>query len=97
MNHIDFILMYHMHAYEATKQWIHRVFAPRLRYLRTTPMQQQDEKHGTIFSTFTASIEQDDPLWKDHLEEAASFDIPIIDEWNTIIDVLPSHVSSFMT
>ena len=41
---------------------------------------------------FKYKVEKDDPLWKQYVEKAASFDERIVDQWNKIVDVLLVYV-----
>jgi len=42
---------------------------------------------------FQAPVEEDDPIWKEYIKEAAAFDNRMIDEWNRVIDVVLVYVS----
>ena len=52
--------------------------------------------HVRVYKTTTPSqeiwnegqCEKDDPFWKEYLDEAAAFDVRMVDEWNKTIDVL---------
>ena len=42
--------------------------------------------------TLKVQVELDHPLWKDYVENAASFDDRMVDEWNRIVDVILVYV-----
>ena len=42
---------------------------------------------------FQASVEEDDPIWKDYIAAATAFDNRMIDEWNKVIDGVLVYVS----
>ena len=42
---------------------------------------------------FQAPVEEDDPIWKVYIAEAAAFDNRMIDQWNKVIDVVLVYVS----
>lgn len=37
-------------------------------------------------------VEKDDPIWKQYVDKAASFDERMVDQWNKIVDVLLVYV-----
>ena len=41
------------------------------------------------------NVGKDDPLWKEYLDNAAVFDVRMVDEWNKIVDVLLVYVGYF--
>ena len=41
---------------------------------------------------FKDQIEVDDPLWKEYVDKAGSFDERMVDEWNKIVDVILVYV-----
>ena len=41
---------------------------------------------------FKNKVEKDDPLWKEYVEKAATFDERMVDEWNKIVDVILVYV-----
>lgn len=42
---------------------------------------------------FQATVEEDDPIWKEYLAAAAKFDERMIDQWNQVIDGVLVYVS----
>lgn len=44
-------------------------------------------------TTFDGGVQEDDPIWRDYVKEAAAFDIRMVDEWNKTLDVILFFVS----
>jgi hypothetical protein len=44
-------------------------------------------------TTFDGGLQEDDPMWRDYVKEAAAFDIRMVDEWNKTLDVILVFVS----
>jgi len=41
----------------------------------------------TSTDIFNKPVQKDDPLWKEYVKKATSFDKRIIEDWNKIVDV----------